>query len=58
MLDVLTDKLKIFKGETNEKIDACLLLVGIVVCFTLKSIGYTQYEWTSAKWKVKTRATL
>ncbi|KAL4483243.1 hypothetical protein ABPG74_019269 [Tetrahymena malaccensis] len=58
MLDLITDKLKLYQGQSSEKRDLCLCLVGISVFYLLKNICYTRFYWYEAKWQSKANATL
>ncbi|EAR88677.2 ABC transporter C family protein (macronuclear) [Tetrahymena thermophila SB210] len=58
MLDLITDKLKLYQGQYSEKRDLFLCLIGISLFYLLKNICYTRFYWYEAKWQSKAYATL
>ncbi|EAR92658.2 ABC transporter C family protein (macronuclear) [Tetrahymena thermophila SB210] len=58
LLDYVTDKLKQFNGESNEKLIISFILIGIVVNYTVKNIIQGKYYWLDYKWQALCKTTL
>ncbi|KAL4483223.1 hypothetical protein ABPG74_019249 [Tetrahymena malaccensis] len=58
IMDKITDILKDYNGESDQKTEVCLLLLAISVGYILKNIFYSRYSWYQTKWQANAYATL
>ncbi|KAL4509844.1 hypothetical protein ABPG73_023060 [Tetrahymena malaccensis] len=58
IMDKITDILKDYNQESQQKTEVCLLLLAISVGYILKNIFYSRYSWYQTKWQANTYATL
>ncbi|EAS02568.3 ABC transporter C family protein (macronuclear) [Tetrahymena thermophila SB210] len=57
-LDLITETLKTYSGNYEDKKDLFLLLIAITLFYLAKNICYTRYFWYEAEWKAKSLTTL
>ncbi|KAL4453909.1 hypothetical protein ABPG74_003792 [Tetrahymena malaccensis] len=58
MLDFVTDQMKDFTGQSNQKALISIIFIGIVVNYTIKNFVWTNYQWMNYRWQTLCKTTL